>query len=875
MKLKLFPIIMSVSLLASCASQAENSGVTTNVTTAATSAPAATAPETSAPASTQPPKTTVTEAETAATSPKPAPTTTVAETSAPATTAPTTTTAPATAAAPKTTATSATEPPPKKTGSLSDIVINEVCAKNKSSLSDSDGDSPDWLELYNKGSLPVSLEGCGLTDDASSPAKWVFPDVDISPQGYLIVFCSDKDLYGNELHANFKISSGSETLTFSSPNGDKIDSVTVSDMSEDQAFGRLPDGGEFSLVEATPLKSNSGAKELSAPPVFDKPSGFYSSTFSLNITAPEGSVIYYTTDGSLPTSSSAKFSSPISIKDRSNERAVLTYKRGTTVDSGSEQFPNTEFEKATIVRAMAVDKNGVQSAVSTATYFVGEKIAQKYKNVSVISVVSDPDGLYNQKTGIYVAGDVFTQWRKQNPSGVLDGSTPANFNQRGRDWEREAHIDYFKDGQLEFSSDAGMRVHGGWSRNSQQKSLKFYFRSDYGESKLKYELFENNRAYDSGKTVKEYKRFMIRNGGNDSFLLLYKDAWTQACVKNFPFATQDNSLAIAFLDGEYWGIYTMMELYDDNYIEENFGVNADNAVMIKAGELEEGNASDYDLWDSTVKFISQNDMSVTDNYKKASSMMDLDSFSEYVAMNVYIGNEDWVWGNWAVWRVRDTSDKPYEDGRWRFMCYDTEYSMNLYNSGDDYRYDILSQLAGGDGHLGPMLKSLLKNSEFSAKFVLACEDMMNIAFNPDSAAALMDSFHKTYSPFMSQHFRRYIFWQSERGVENNRNGYKKWLTNRRSYFPEQMSKALGTPSRASATLTITKKGNGTVKINGYPITFTNGKWTGKYISRYKITVEAQPAKGQSFTGWSGGYDGTGSSISWSPSGSLEITANFS
>ncbi len=866
-------------------------------------APTATAPQTEPPATT----TTVPATTSATTDPEPETTAaTVTEAATAATTATTTAPAATTSATTTVTTTAATtaaatatkavelgllgydmaEPlstdPSLAKGDLSKLVINEICAKNKASLKDSDGDFPDWVEIYNPTDETVNLKGAGLSDSAGDPLKWVFPSVNVQPGGYLIVFCSDKDSQTPELHTGFKISSGNEEIILSKPDGSLIDSVLLPALDDDETLSRWPNGSkELRITSATPGKSNDAAASSREPglasPLFSKESGFYSEKFSLTITADPGTVIYYTTDGSVPTTSSKKYSSPISIYDRSNERAVYTYKRGTTVDSGSEQFPNQEFEKAMIIRAVAVDSSGKKSPVTTAAYFIGAAVERKFGDVPIVSVVVDPNDLYNEKTGIYVAGDVFTEWRKSNRNAALDGSTPANFNQRGREWERDAHVDYFDGGELGFSIDCGVRCHGGWSRNSQQKSLKFYMRSDYGESRLKYELFENNRAYDDSKVIDEYKRFMIRNGGNDSFIMLFKDAWTQECVKRFPFSTQDCKLAIGFLNGEYWGVYTMMELYDDNYIESNFGVNADNAIMIKAGSLEEGLDSDFnEYWTKEVDFVRNNDMSVEANYQKACEYFDMDSFAEYIAMNAYIGNEDWLWGNWACWRARDTSDKKYEDGKWRFMVYDTEYSMNLYGSGNDYKYDILTSLVGGDGHLGPMLKSLLKNKDFKSRLVLAFEDSMNIAFNPTSASRLLDSFYSDYSPYLSQHFRRFIFWQSENGVSQNVSSWKNWLKRRYDYMPEQISKALGLGSSSTKTLTISTSDSagGWVYINGIPITLTNKKWEGKYFPGYKIEIKAVPANGYEFSGWSGGYDGSSAVITVDPSSALSLQANF-
>ncbi len=768
-----------------------------------------------------------------------------------------------------------------KTASVGDpskLIINEICAKNKSVLKDADGDFSDWVEIYNPSAKTVNLSGCGLSDDEDQPLKWVFPSVEIKSKGYLIVFCSDKNRKKSELHTNFKISDG-DVITLSSKAKKKISSVTVPVLADDETYG-VDKKGNLMILTATPGADNSGSKTSREAaviaPKFSKESGFYSSQFSLSMSIPDGTEVYYTTDGSKPTKSSKKYTEPFTVKDRSSEKAVLTYKTGTMANKSDEQYPREEFEKATIIRAVAIDKKGRSSPITTATYFVGSKIADKYSGVSVISVVSDPDDLYDPSKGIFVAGNVFTKWRKENPYEPLDGNAQGNYNQRGKEWEREAHIDYFVDGELGFSEDVGMRTHGGWSRDSQQKSLKFYFREDYGDKKLSFELFDDNRDYLNGKKVTEYKRFMIRNGGNDSFSLLYKDPWTQSLVRDFPFATQSDKLVICFIDGEYWGLYTMGEVYDKHYIEENYGIDSDNAVMIKCGALEDGIDSDLELWQDAFDFVAKSDMSKAENYAKLCELFDIDSLTEYIAFELYIGNQDWLENNWAVFRARDPVEgNPYADGKWRFMLYDTEFSMDLYNAGRDYKFDIFTDLAKGEGHLGPMFKSLLKSKEFKAKFVTACEDVMNIAFNPKSASTALNKYHSVYAPYIPQHFKRYIFWQGIWGIESNRDAWKDWLVKRQGYFPEQMNKVLSLGTKNTNTLSVSIEGKGTVYIDNIPIKFTNSKWSGEYFSGYSISVRAVPANGYEFDGWSGISGADGESFKVNPKQDISLNVKFS
>lgn len=75
----------------------------------------------------------------------------------------------------------------------SQILINEVCSANKSAVKDNEGDSPDWIELYNSGAAAVDLTGYRLTDNSALPTKWVFPTVTIPAGGYLSVFASGKN----------------------------------------------------------------------------------------------------------------------------------------------------------------------------------------------------------------------------------------------------------------------------------------------------------------------------------------------------------------------------------------------------------------------------------------------------------------------------------------------------------------------------------------------------------------------------------------------------------------------------------------------------------------------------------------------------------
>jgi hypothetical protein len=108
-------------------------------------------------------------------------------------------------------------------------VISEFMASNGSKeplaegeLLDEDGDSSDWIEIYNPTDLTVHLGGWYLTNDAGNLDQWKFPaGVALNPGQFLVVFASGKDRASAaaELHTNFKLNIDGEYLALVESDG--------------------------------------------------------------------------------------------------------------------------------------------------------------------------------------------------------------------------------------------------------------------------------------------------------------------------------------------------------------------------------------------------------------------------------------------------------------------------------------------------------------------------------------------------------------------------------------------------------------------------------------------------------------------------------
>ena len=72
------------------------------------------------------------------------------------------------------------------------IRINEIVASNFSNY-DEDGDTPDWIELYNYGSENISLNNWNISDEEDDDEPWIFPDISLEPDEYLLLWASSKN----------------------------------------------------------------------------------------------------------------------------------------------------------------------------------------------------------------------------------------------------------------------------------------------------------------------------------------------------------------------------------------------------------------------------------------------------------------------------------------------------------------------------------------------------------------------------------------------------------------------------------------------------------------------------------------------------------
>lgn len=209
------------------------------------------------------------------------------------------------------------------------VMISEFMADNRRTLRDEDGDDSDWIELFNGGDTTASLDGWFLTDARTNLTKWRLPDVALPPNGFLVVFASQKDktLPTGRLHTNFRLSSEGEYLALVSPGAKVVSEFAPAYPAQftDVSYGRVPGAPQSHgyFMQPTPGAPNADSGPGFAPAVsFSRGSGTFTTPFELRLsTAVAGAVIRYTLDGNLPTNASPVYAGAIRVTNSVQVRA--------------------------------------------------------------------------------------------------------------------------------------------------------------------------------------------------------------------------------------------------------------------------------------------------------------------------------------------------------------------------------------------------------------------------------------------------------------------------------------------------------------------------------------------------------------------------
>lgn len=503
--------------------------------------------------------------------------------------------------------------------------------------------------------------------------------------------------------------------------------------------------------------------------LFSHESGFYEHAFELELSTDDEYDIYYTLDGTTPDRNSIFYDKPILVDDASlqdniysnrtdvciffDERAIEEYKDFPWFSN--YRVPDYKVDKCNVIR-VAIYDGDVRVAETQRVYWIGYN-DRVYDNFIYVSLVTDPENLFGYENGIYVLGREFDE------KGYAGWQTEGNFLLENK---KKAYIDMFDEkGDNILSSNCEIKLKGGSGRIFSQKGFNMY---SVGDS----EYFDINLFGEQRKLQK----IGITNSGNDCRVKI-KDYLVSNLESeaDSDFATLRMRPCIVFLDGEYWGVYFLSEVYDAEYFENQYGVSAGSVTFVKNGELAVGKIEDKNAYDEMVNFISNNDMTDEGNFARACELLDMESFVDYYATEIYIGNKDWYISsnNYGLWRSKEiNANNKFNDGKWRYVLFD----VNFYTTLGMPDENVIQMTA--DSY--PIFASLIKNEHVQAMFLDRFDELENEIYTEDNLNDVIEWYNVVmYEPMMDNSSRFYDEGENRTLIDNTLNTIKGFLKNRK------------------------------------------------------------------------------------------------
>lgn len=421
-------------------------------------------------------------------------------------------------------------------------------------------------------------------------------------------------------------------------------------------------------------------------PVFSLPGGFYPEEITVEITAPEGCRIYYTTDGTKPGEDNGTlYEGPVEVTNVCGSPNV--YSAVSTVSAYQNYAPLTTVDKAVVLQAVAVDADGMESAVTCASYFIAMEGKAMYRSLPVLSVTTEPAGLFDYFEGIYVAG---VDYENALASNELR-SDSANYYRGG---EISAHIEYFEtDRYLIYEGDVTLTLRKDGNLDYGQKSFLFTEAEPVIDDTCElYPYFKNGT--------------MMLYGGGTDYAMKSRQCLEEELLRGRAqgFLSEAMPGCMVFVDGEFWGLYLMREAIRPESLAERAGCAVEEIRMVE-NVYPAQIAPEYG---ELYRLVTEQNAGSEKIYRQILEQMDVDSFLEYYCANLYFGNPQFDSFSTTVWRQEGEDSV----GKWHWEFTDATDTLGR-NSLSNYSVNTyLCPQVSGD----LFFQGLLKNPDFAESF---------------------------------------------------------------------------------------------------------------------------------------------------------------
>ena len=338
--------------------------------------------------------------------------------------------------------------------------------------------------------------------------------------------------------------------------------------------------------------------------------------------------------------------------------------------------------------------------------------------IPIVSIVGD-DKYYNDPMwGIDVDGI------NGKPGNNRD--YPVNWNMA---WDRPVNFSFISptDGML-FNQDVMTSVSGGWSRQDTPRSFKLKSNKVFdGLNHLDYAFFPQ-------KPYIRNKALLVRNGGNDPSCRFMDPAMTTIVHRSGIDLDVQSTLQVAeYINGEFRGVLNLRETNNDKFVYANWGYDDDEIDYFENFQFTDGTDEAWNHLMELSELINNNGV-----YDEIKTLLDIDEFTNYMAVEMYLGNSDWPNNNVKGYRSRN-------DGRFRFILFDLDQIFN--------RWCPMNHLSTLDGEfanetLVVLLRNLLGNDTYRKKFIDTFCIIAGSVFERERVTAMVDEIANNMRPML-------------------------------------------------------------------------------------------------------------------------------
>ena len=666
------------------------------------------------------------------------------------------------------------------TARADDLVINELMASNTGVVMSPATNFDSWVELYNTTDKTINLAGMYLSNDASNLTLWKMPnDIGSVPaKGFLVVWLGSNVIKSNQ--APFKLDCDGATIYLSDKNGQLMTCEKYPEAMSRTAYARKTDGADDWGWTSTPTPGATNATAVFASKRLDAPvvstgSQLLKGSLSFHVDIPEGAKLMYSTDCSVPTE-----------KSKESKDGKFTVSQTTNY-------------------VFRLFRDGYLPSVPVTRSFI--KTDNKY-TIPIISIVGDERYFTDSMWGIDVKGT----------NGITGNGSddPVNWNQP---WDRPVNFSYISptEGML-FNQDVNISVSGGWTRRIDPRSMKLKSNKIFdGQNRFDYMFFPQ-------KPFIRSKALLVRNGGNDVYSgSRFMDPALATIIQRsgIDLDVQSFIQVAEYINGRFKGVLNLREPNNDKFVYANFGYDDEEIDMFENDKFVNGTDEAFQRLVDLSERI--NDAGVYDQVK---ALLDIDEFTNYMATELYIGNDDWPNNNVKAYRSQ-------MDGRFRFVCFDLDYAFNAW----DHRLSSLNDY--NDVKMVQLFKNLLKHDAYRKKFIDTFCIVAGSVFEKTRATAIINELADAMRP-MSQYD----------GLlpDNSANKMKEKLVTRLDDMTSQLQKyepmQLNGIKKQSVSFSADVEG-ASISLNGIEVPYAS--FNGKLFS--PVQIEAKAPAGYTFAGW--------------------------